>query len=424
MKLDTLAIHAGEKNDPTSGSVVTPIHQTAGFQFDDADQANKRFLLEEGGQIYSRMGNPTMDNFEARMTALDGGVGAVSTASGMTAIAYAVMNICRAGDNFVTSRNLYGGVSNLFANILKDYGIEARFVNHGDPENFREAMDDKTRFFFGETLPNPRLNIFPISEVAKIADEVGVPLIIDNTCATPALCRPFEHGAHINVYSATKYIGGQGTSIGGIVVDSGKFDWVKNAERFPMINEPDPSLHGIKWTEKFGDMAYIVKLRVTMLRDFGGCMAPMNAFLFSQGLETLTLRMEKHCQNAEKVAHFLNDHPKVNFVRYPSLAEPERKKWVEELFTDGLYGPMVGVDVKGGTEAGKAMVENLELFYHVANIGDVRSMAIHPASTTHSQIPQADREEAGITDGFVRLCIGIENAEDIIADLEQALAKI
>lgn len=424
MHFNTKAIHGGQKHDPITGSVVMPIHQTAGFQFESASQAAGRFGLEEFGQIYSRMGNPTTDQFEERMVELDGGKAAVALSSGMTAVSYAILNICKSGDNFVTSRNLYGGVSNLFANIFKDLGIEARFVDHGDPENFRKAMDDKTRCFFGEMLPNPRLNVFPVGEVAKIADEVGVPLIIDNTCATPALCKTFDHGAHINVYSATKYLCGHGTSIGGVVVDSGKFDWQKHADRFPMITEPDPSLHGIEWVKKFGDIAYAVKLRVTMLRDLGGCMAPFNAFLFTQGLETLGLRMERHCENAKAVAEFLENHPKVNFVRYPSMAGGERKDWVEKYFKDGMYGPMVGVDVKGGTEAGQKVVEALKLFYHVANIGDVRSMAIHPASTTHSQIPSEDREKAGITDGYVRLCIGIEDKRDIIADLSQALDQI
>ncbi len=423
MKFETKAIHSGLKCDPSHGSVITPIHQTSGFQFPSTESAADRFMLEEMGQIYTRVGNPTVDQFEARMTELDGGVGAVAVSSGMTAAAYTVMNICKAGDNFVTSPNLYGGVSNLFKNILKDYGIEARFVDHSDPENFRRATDENTRLYWGETLPNPKLNVFPIHEVAKIANEVGVPLAIDNTCATPALCRPFEHGAHIAVYSATKYICGHGTTIGGIIVDSGKFDWAKHADRFPMISRPDPSLHGMKWIDKFGEMAYILKLRATMIRDFGGCLAPMNAFLLSQGLETLSLRMEKHCENAKAVAEYLSNHPKVNFVNYPTVNGGDTEKWATELM-GGMYGPMVGVDVKGGTKAGQDFVTGLKMFYHVANIGDTRSMAIHPASTTHSQIPAEDRVKAGITDGYVRLCIGIEHIDDILADLEQTLEKV
>lgn len=423
MKIETKAIHSGVKCDPTHGSVVTPIHQTAGYCFDSAETASGRFSLSDAGQTYSRMGNPTCDQFEAKMVAMEGGVGAVSLASGMTAIAYAVMNICKAGDNFVTSRMLYGGVFNLFDNILRDYGIEARFVDdHNDAESFRKLADDKTRLFFGETLPNPSLDIFPIDSVAKIADELGIPLFIDNTCATPAICKPFEHGAHVVVHSATKYIGGHGNSIGGIVIDSGKFDWAKNAERHPMLNEPDSSMHGVVWTEKFKELSYIVKLRVTMLRDFGGCLAPMNAFLFSQGIETLPLRMERHCENAQKVADFLNGHEKVINVIYPSLGDGKSK--ADRLFNNGVYGPMVGVEIKGGAAAGKAFVENSELFYHVANIGDVRSMAIHPASTTHSQIPPEDRLKAGIPEGYVRLCIGIENIDDLLTDLEQTLNKI
>lgn len=424
MHFETKSIHSGQKYDPSTGSAITPIHQNVSFQFESAAQAADRFSLDEFGQIYTRMGNPTVDQFEARMAELDGGVGALGLASGMTAIAYAIMNICKAGDNFVTSRNLYGGVSNLFMNIFKDYGIEARFVDHENPENFKNAMDDKTKLFFGEVLPNPRLNIFPIEEVSKVAKEVGVPLIVDNTCATPALCRPIELGADIVVYSATKYLGGHANAMAGMVVDSGNFDWSKNPDRFPMMTQPDPSLHGIEWIKKFDKLAYIVKLRATMLRDFGGCLAPMNAYLMNQGLETLSLRMEKHCINAKKVAEFLQNHPKVQNTVYPSLATDGTKELAEKQFDNGYYGAMVGMDVKGGTEAGKKVVESLKMFYHVAHIGDVRSMAIHPASTTHSQIPAKEREKAGITDGYVRLCIGIEHADDIIADLSQALEKI
>ncbi len=424
MRLETKAIHAGTKSDPGHGSVVTPIHQTAGYEFPSAESAAKRFLLEEFGQIYSRMGNPTVDQFEARMTALHDGVASLATASGMTAASYAIMNICRAGDNFVTSRHLYGGVSNLFANILYDFGIEARFVDdHTNPDEFKRLADEKTRLFWGETLPNPSLETFPIADIAKAADEIGVPLVVDNTCAPPPVCNPFDHGAHLAIYSATKYIGGHGNAIGGVVIDSGKFDWSKDKERFHMLNKPDASLHGLVWTEKFGEMAYMLKLRATMMRDFGGCLAPMNAFLFTQGLETLALRMERHCENAQKVAEFLNNHPKVNSVNYPGLAAGKSKQSADTHLAP-YYGPMVGVDVKGGTRGGQSFVENLELFYHVANIGDVRSMAIHPASTTHSQMPAEERLKAGITDGYVRVCVGIENIDDLLEDLEQSLAKV
>lgn len=422
MKIETKAIHSGVKCDPTHGSVVTPIHQTAGYQFDSAETAANRFSLDDFGPSYSRMGNPTCDQFEARMTALEGGIGAMSVASGMTAVAYAVMNICKSGDNFVTSRNLYGGVFNLFDNILRDYGIEARFVeDHNDAESFRALADDKTRLFFGETLPNPRLNIFPIDKVAEIANEMDIPLFIDNTCATPAICKPFEHGAHVVIHSATKYIGGHGNSIGGIVIDSGKFDW-ENSARHPMLSEPDSSMHDVVWAKKYKELSFLVKLRTTMLRDFGGCLAPMNAFLFNQGIETLPLRMERHCENAAKVADFLKNHPKVVDVRYPGLTDA--KNHADRLFTKGMYGPMVGVELKGGSAAGKAFVDNSELFYHVANIGDVRSMAIHPASTTHSQISPEDRAKAGIPEGYVRLCIGIENIDDLLEDLSTTLDKI
>lgn len=423
---ETLAIHAGQRFDPTTGSIITPIHQTAAFQFDDAAHAEGIFLLKDlkEGQhnnVYSRMGNPTVTQFESRITTLEGGIGAVAFGSGMAAIAAAVLNVCRVGDNFVASRNLYGGVSNLFQNIFADFGIECRLVDHDDPENFRKAADDKTRLFWGETLPNPRLNVFPIGEVAKIADDMGLPLMIDNTCATTALCRPFDFGAHVVVHSATKYICGHGSTIGGVVVDSGKYDWTN--KNVPMMTRPDPSMHGMNWAEKFGKMGYLVKLRVTQLRDMGASLAPMNAFLLTQGLETLHLRMERHCENASKVARFLANHPKVNFVSYPELDTGNTKRWAD-AYMGGRYGGMVGVDVKGGVPGGQTVSGNLKLFYHVANIGDVRSMAIHPASTTHSQVPQDLREKAGITDGYVRLCIGTENCDDLIADLDQALNKI
>lgn len=425
MRLETTAIHSGQKCDPATGSVVTPIHQTAAYVFDNAEQAEGRFLLKEFGPIYTRMGSPTQDQFEARMCALDGGAGALSTASGMTAVAYAIMNVCRSGDNFVTSRHLYGGVSNLFANILWDYGIEARFVeDHHNPDEFKQLTDEKTRLYWGETLPNPSLSVFPIEKIALAGEEMGVPLMIDNTCATPVLCKPFDYGASVSVYSATKYLGGHGNAIGGIIIDSGKFDWSRHKDRFAMLNDADPSMHGISWTEKFGELAYIIKARVTMMRDFGGCMAPMNAFLFSQGLETLSLRMERHCANAEKVAEFLQSHPTVGNVRYPKFATGRSKENAENMFGGEMWGPMIGMDLKGGTAAGQAFVENVDLFYHVANIGDTRSMAIHPASTTHSQMPSEERSKAGITDGYVRLCIGIEHIDDIIADLKQALDKV
>ncbi len=418
---ETLAIHAGRDSDKTHGSVVNPLCQTAGYIFPSTESAAKRFALEEEGQIYSRVSNPTVDAFEHKMTALDGGAAAVATASGMTAITYAVMNICKAGDNIVSSPNLYGGVSNLFKNILKDYGIEVRFVEHDNPENFRQAADDKTRLFWGETIPNPKLNVFPIHEVGKIAKEMGIPLMIDNTCATAALCKPLELGADVVVYSATKYIGGHGNAIGGIVIDSGKFNW--QSTRFPMLNEPDPSYHGISWTDQFKEKAFITKLRATMLRDMGGCMAPMNAFLFNQGVETLSLRMQRHCENAFKLAEFLSTHPKVQNVVYPGLAGGHTQKWAEELLS-GYYGGMLGVDVKGGTVAGQKVVESLHIFRHIANIGDTRSMAIHPATTTHAQVPKKEREQGGITDGYLRVCVGIENIDDLIADFDQALNKI
>jgi len=359
------------------------------------------------------------------VAALEGGVAALAVASGQAASLFAVQNISHAGDNFVCSTDIYGGTWNLFGNTMKTMGIECRFVDPADPENFRRATDARTRCYYGETLPNPKLTVFPIAEVAKIGRSLGVPLIMDNT-ASPVLCQPIKHGAAITMHSTTKYIGGHGTSIGGIIVDGGNFDWEKHADRFPMLNTPDPSYHGAVWTQAvkpIGPVAYIIKARVTLLRDFGAAMSPFNAFMFIQGLETLALRMRQHCQNAAAVAAYLAKHPKVTKVIYPGLMTGEAKRRAD-AYLKGGYGGLVGFELKGGRDAGRNFIGKLGMFYHVANIGDARSLAIHPATTTHSQLSPAEQAQTGVTDGYVRLSVGIEHADDIIADLDQALAAV
>ena len=421
---ETLVLHAGYRSDPTTNSVAVPIYQTTSYQFRDADHASNLFALKELGNIYTRIMNPTTDVLEQRLAALEGGVAALALSSGQAASTFAILNVAQAGDNFVTSTDLYGGTWNLFANTFKQLGIEARFVDPADPEAFVRATDERTRAWYAETLPNPKLQVFPIAEVAKLADQVGVPLIIDNTAA-PIIARPLELGAHIVVYSTTKYIGGHGTSIGGAIVDSGKFDWEKHAKRFPLLNEPDPSYHGAVWTQAvkpLGPIAYILRARVTLLRDIGAAISPFNAFQAIQGLETLALRIRAHNDNAIKVAEFLAKHPKVTSVIHPSQQSGEARRRADAALKGG-YGALLGFELKGGVEAGKRFIDALELFYHVANIGDARSLAIHPASTTHSQLSVEDQLASGVTPGYVRLSVGIEHIDDIIADLSQALDK-
>ena len=426
MKTETLLLHAGWRADPTTGSVAVPIHQTTSYQFNSTEHAASLFALSELGNIYTRIMNPTNDVLEQRVTALEGGAAALAVASGQTASTMAIQNIARAGDNIVSSTNLYGGTWNLFANTMKDMGIEVRFVDPADPQNFANAVDDKTRAFYAETLPNPKLEVFPIKAVADIGRELGIPLIMDNTAA-PILCRPFDHGAAIVVYSATKYIGGHGTSIGGLIVDGGNFDWEgAGVERQPMLNSPDPSYHGAVWTEAvkpLGPIAYILKARTTLLRDLGGAMSPTNAFNFLQGMETLSLRMRAHCENANAIAAWLTKQSGVTKVIHPSLMDGEMRARADAVMNGG-YGALMGFELEGGVEAGKKFIDNLELLYHVANIGDARSLAIHPASTTHSQLSAEDQAASGVTPGYVRLSIGIEHVDDIIADIEQALSKI
>ncbi len=419
---ETIALHAGWRADPSTGSVAVPIHQTTSYQFHDTGHAANLFALKELGNIYTRIGNPTTDVFEQRVAALEGGVAALAVASGQAASTYAVLNLARAGDNIVSSTDLYGGTWNLFANTLKDLGIEVRFVDPADPESFRRATDERTRAYYAEALPNPKLIPFPIAEVAAIGREYGIPLIVDNTAA-PLLIRPFDHGAAIIVHSATKYLGGHGTSIGGVIVDGGNFDWEAFPERQPLLNTPDASYHGAVWArdiKPLGPIAYIIRARVILLRDIGAALSPFNAFQLIQGIETLPLRMARHSENAANVAHYLSAHPKVRLVIHPALAAGRTKVLTDTYLKTGKGG-LVGFELAGGLEAGQAFINALKLFYHVANIGDTRSLAIHPASTTHSQLSPEEQAATGVTPGYVRLSIGIEHIDDILADLAQAL---
>ena len=419
---ETIGLHAGWRADPATGAVAVPIYQTTSYQFADTQHAADLFALRELGNIYTRIGNPTTDVLEKRVAALEGGVAALALASGQAASAFAVQNLARAGDNIVSATELYGGTWNLFANTLKDQGVEVRFVDPNDPEAFRRATDARTRAYYAETLPNPKLTVLPIAEVAAIGRPLGIPLIVDNT-ASPILSRPLEHGAAIVVYSATKYLGGHGNSIGGLIVDGGNFDWEAHKERQPALNTPDPSYHGAVWTEAvkpIGPVAYIIKARTTLLRDIGAALSPFNAFLILQGIESLALRIERHVRNAEAVANYLLRHNGVRKVIYPSLQTGIERQRADRYLTGG-YGGLVGFELDGA-EAGRKFIDSLGLFYHVANIGDSRSLAIHPATTTHSQLSGEDQLATGVTPGYVRLSVGIEHIDDIIADLDQALS--
>ena len=418
----TIALHAGYRSDPTTTAVAVPIYQTTSYQFNSTEHAANLFALKELGNIYTRIMNPTQAVLEERVAALEGGVAGLALASGQAASLFAVQNICHTGDNFVCSTDIYGGTWNLFQNTMSTMGITCRFVDPADPENFRRATDERTRCYYGETLPNPKLTVFPIAEVAQIGRELGVPLIMDNT-ATPVLCQPIKHGAAITMHSTTKYIGGHGNSIGGVIVDGGNFDWEKHATRFPMLNTPDPSYHGAVWTQAvkpLGPIAYILKARVTLLRDIGAAISPFNAFLTIQGLETVTLRMREHCANTAAVFKHLANHPKITKIIFPGAMTGEMRRRAD-AYLKGGYGGLLGFELKGGKEAGRRFIDSLKMFYHVANIGDARSLAIHPATTTHSQLTSEEQERTGVTDGYVRLSIGIEHIDDIIADLDQAL---
>ena len=419
---ETLALHAGWRADPGTGSVAPPIFQTTSYQFRDTDHAANLFALAELGNIYTRLGNPTTDILEQRIAALEGGAAALAVASGQAASTFAVQNLARAGDNIVSGTDLYGGTYNLFANTLRDMGIEVRFVDPADPQAFVKASDEKTRAWYVETLPNPKLIVCPMAEIASLGRPLGIPLIVDNTAA-PLIARPFDHGAAIVVYSTTKYIGGHGTSIGGMIVDGGNFDWEAVPERQPNMNTPDASYHGAVWAQAakpLGPIAYVLRARTVLLRDLGACLSPFNAFQIIQGVETLPLRMPRHCANAEAVAQFLQGRSDVSRVIHPSLQSGDQRARADKVLTGG-NGGLLGFELAGGREAGQKFINALKLFYHVANIGDARSLAIHPASTTHSQMTPEDQAAAGVSPGYVRLSIGLEHIDDIIADLAQAL---
>jgi len=422
---ETIGLHGGEyRSDPATTAVAVPIYQTTSYQFKDAQTAANLFGLKEFGNIYTRINNPTCDVLEKRVAALEGGLAAVAVGSGQAASAFCVQNVCQAGDNIVSSTDLYGGTVNLFKNTLGMQGIEVRFADPKDPKNFEKLTDEKTRAYYGESCPNPYLRVFPIKEVADIGRKNGIPLIIDNTAA-PVICKPLEHGAAVVMHSLTKYIGGHGTSIGGIIVDGGNFDWVRDAKRQPLFNNPDPSYNGAVWGRDVPKMtganvAFAVRARVVLLRDLGAPLSPFNAFQIIQGLETVALRMKQHCSNAEKVVKFLETQKKVKNVIYPTNHQGEIRERAKKYMKGG-YGSLVGMDV-GSREAGAKFINNLKLLYHVANIGDARSLAIHPATTTHSQLNDKQLAEAGVTPGYVRLSIGIEHPDDIIADIKQALA--
>ncbi len=418
---ETLALHGGQIPDPTTGARAVPIYQTTSYQFQDTDHAARLFGLQEFGNIYTRIMNPTTDVFEQRMAALEGGVGALALASGQAAETLAILNLAGAGDNIVSSTDLYGGTYNLFRHTLPKIGITTRFVDGRDIEGFRAAIDDRTRAFFLELVGNPKLDVLDLERIAAVAHEAGVAVIVDATTVTPYLWQPLKHGADIVIHSATKYIGGHGTSIGGVIVDGGKFDWANG--RYPEFTTPDPSYHGLVYTQALGNLAYIIKVRVQGLRDIGAAISPFNSFLLLQGLETLPLRMERHSQNALAVARYLSEHSKVAWVNYPGLPSHPSYELAQKYLPRGQSG-ILGFGIKGGLEAGKKFINSLKLFSHLANIGDAKSLAIHPASTTHSQLTPEEQALTGVTEDYVRLSIGIETIDDIIADLEQALSRV
>lgn len=422
LKIETLALHGGQVADPTTGARAVPIYQTTSYNFKSTEHAANLFGLKEFGNIYTRIMNPTTDVFEKRITALEGGAGALGLASGQSAITLALLNIAQAGEEIVSADNLYGGTYTLFHYTFKRLGIKVKFVNSDDVKGFEKAISSKTKAIYAESIGNPKLNVTDLEAVSEIAHRNGIPFVLDNT-VTPYLLRPIDYGVDIVVYSTTKFIGGHGTSIGGVIVDSGKFDWTNG--KFPLIADPDPSYHGINFVEALkplGNIAYIIKARVTLLRDLGPAMSPFNAFLFLQGLETLHLRMPRHSENALKVAQYLEKQSNVTWVNYPGLdSSPERKK-VDKYLTKGASA-IVGFGIKGGIEAGKKFIDSLKLISHLANIGDAKTLAIHPATTTHQQLSDEEQKATGVTPDYVRLSVGIENIDDIIADIEQALKK-
>ena len=424
---ETIAIHGGDyRSDPTTKAVAVPIYRTTSYQFDSTEHAANLFALKEFGNIYTRIMNPTNDALEKRVASLEGGLACLTVASGQTASTFAILNVAQAGDNIVSSTDLYGGTISLFTHTLSKLGIEVRYADPSDPKNFEKAVDDKTRAFYGETLPNPYLRVFPIKEVSDIGKKYNIPLIMDNTAA-PVICKPLEHGAAVVVYSLTKYIGGHGTVVGGALVDGGNFDWTADPKRQPLFNEPDASYGGAIWGKVVPELtganvSFAVRARVTLLRDLGSALSPDNAFGIIQGLETVALRMKQHCSNASKVVDYLKKNKEVTRVIYPTEHEGKIADRAKKYLNEG-NGGLVGIELKGGIEAGKRFIESLKMFYHVANIGDARSLAIHPATTTHSQLTEKELLASGVTPGYVRLCIGIEHIDDIIEGLDQALNK-
>ncbi|GAA4103352.1 O-acetylhomoserine aminocarboxypropyltransferase/cysteine synthase family protein [Nocardioides kongjuensis] len=419
---ETLAVHAGqEQPDPATNARAVPIYQTTSYVFNDTEHAANLFALAEPGNIYTRIMNPTQSAFEERVTQLEGGVGALAVASGSAAITYAVLNLTYAGDNIVAISTLYGGTYALFAHTLPQYGIEVRFVDPNRPEDLAQHVDEKTKLVFAETVGNPKINVVDIRAWADAAHAEGLPLVVDNTVTTPYLERVFDHGADVSVHSATKYIGGHGTSIGGVIVDSGNFDWAAHSDRFPGLTTPDSAYHGVVWTEAVGNLAYIIRARTVLLRNTGAAIAPLNSFLFLQGLETLHLRLERHSENALAVAKYLQGHEAVAWVSYPGLETDPSHAIANRLFTGKGYGGLVSFGLRSGRDGGKRFIESLELFSHLVNIGDAKSLAVHNATTTHSQLTPEELDTAGVPEDLVRLSVGIENIDDIIADLEQAL---
>ena len=422
-KFETLQLHVGQETpDPATDSRAVPIYATTSYVFKDSAQAAGRFGLTEGGNIYTRLMNPTSDVFEKRIAALEGGAAALATASGSAAISYAIQNIAIAGDHIVSSTNLYGGTHNLFANTLKEQGLDTTFVDPSDPENFEKAIQPNTKLLYAETLGNPNSDVIDLEAIAAIAHKHGIPFIVDSTFATPYLLRPIEHGADVVVHSATKFIGGHGTVMGGVVVDSGKFDWAQN-DKFPGLSKPNPSYHGVVFTEACGNLAYILKLRTTLMRDQGATISPFNSFLLLQGLETLSLRVERHVENALKVVDFLKNHPQVERVNHPSLATGKQKELYDKYFKKGAAS-IFTFEIKGDAETAKKFTESLKLFSLLANVADVKSLVIHPASTTHSQLSEEELLSCGIKPNTVRLSIGTEHIDDIIADLNKGFAAI
>ncbi len=419
LKFETLQIHGGQTPEPTTGSRAVPIYQTSSYVFRDVEHAANLFALKEPGNIYTRIMNPTTDVLEQRIALLEGGVGALAVASGSAAVTYAIMNIAQAGDEIVSAQTLYGGTYNLFSVTLPKYGISTRFVDAGDLIAVKGAINEKTKAVYVETIGNPDINLVDVAALAEVAHGAGVPLIVDNTFATPYLFRPFDHGADIIVHSATKFIGGHGTSIGGLIVDAGKFDWIRSG-RFPGLTEPDASYHGIRYAQDVGAAAFITKARVQLLRDTGACLSPFNAFLLLQGLETLSLRVERHVENTRKIIRFLSEHPAVSWIRYPELPDSPYKALADRDFPKGT-GSIFTFGIKGGVEAGKTFIDSLKLFSLLANVADAKSLVIHPASTTHAQLDEEGLKRAGVSSDLIRISIGLEAVEDLIDDLSEAL---